>query len=150
MKQNNTKSLLSPTPAQARFRNRKWAEALLKNKRKARSIMYGCKGERCCLAVAQDVAHELGLEDYKGYSDGLPHPNVGRFFGWKNNQPELNILAGDEKWNRVSAVALNDGVEDFATKNKKFQKLGLSHSQIAECVLNTFVRPSRKKASFSL
>lgn len=149
MKKNDTKSLLSPTPAQVKFRNRKWVEALIKNKRKARSQMYDCKGSRCCLAVAQDVAHELGLENYKGYSDGVPHPNVAKFFGWDSNQPSLNIMS-NKKWIEMSAVELNDGIDYLETKNRKFQKLGLSHGQIAECVLNTFVRPSRKKASFSL
>jgi len=150
MKKNDAKSLLSPTPAQIKFRNRKWVEALVKNKRKARSKMYDCKGSRCCLAVAQDVAHELGLENYKGHSDALPHANVARFFGWESKEPYLNIMSNNKKWMKMSALQLNDGVDAFDTENRKFRRFGLSHGQIAECVLNTFVRPSTKKASFSL
>ena len=114
------KNLLDPTPAQIKSRNRLWAEALLKNKRKARGEMYGDKGGRCCLAVAQDVAISCGVE-VVGVYDSLPADGVCMFFGWNSDDPMLNVVVdGETKRNAVSA--LNDGtkyVSSVAIKDKK-------------------------------
>jgi len=137
--------LLNPTPAQIKYRNRKWAEALLANKKKKRCKMYS-NGGRCCLAVAQDVACQLGLDDYRGYNEHVPHKNVGFFFGWGSHIPYLNVSVKDKQWLKIKAVSLNDGIS--LSNNKKHQDSGLSHAQIAECVLNTYVRPKNKKQTF--
>lgn len=138
--------LLNPTPAQIKYRNRKWAEALLANKKKLRSQMYS-DGRRCCLAVAQDVACELGLVNYRGHDEHEPHCDVGSFFGWdRATNPSLDVATKDKQWRKIDAVSLNDGIS--LSNNKKHQWHGLSHAQIAECVLNTYVRPKNKKQTF--
>lgn len=138
-------NLLNPTPAQVKHRNRLLADALEANDRKGCGQMYK-NGSRCCLAVAQDVATECGLTNHRGYSNEFPHPNVGKFFGWDTATPEFVVKIGD-KQKLVAAVEINDGCNLF--KNKKDKEKGLTHKQIAECVLNTFVRPKNKKWSFS-
>jgi hypothetical protein len=145
------KDLLNPTPAQVKSRNRLWAEALLKNKRKARGEMYGDKGGRCCLAVAQDVAISCGLEVDRVY-DSLPADAVGMFFGWDSDNPSLTVVVDGETERNV-ASALNDGaayVGSVAIKDKKIREKGLSHKQISEIVMNTFVHPSKVKQSFKI
>lgn len=145
------KDLLNPTPAQVKYRNRLWAEALLKNKRKARQEMYDGKGGRCCLAVAQDVAISCGVE-VDGVYDGLPADDVCKFFGWGFNNPSLTaVVNGEIKSNAASA--LNDGPPTIGTtliKDKKIVEKGLSHKQISELVMNTFVHPSKIKQSFKI
>jgi|688.fasta_scaffold717951_2 hypothetical protein len=145
------KNLLDPTPAQIKNRNRLWAEALLKNKRKARGEMYGDKGGRCCLAVAQDVAISCGVE-VDGDYDSLPDYQVVMFFGWDSNNPSLTAVVNGETERNV-ASALNDGLQYIGSapiKDKKIVEKGLRHKQIAELVMNTFVHPSKIKQSFEI
>jgi hypothetical protein len=145
------KNLLDPTPAQIKHRNRLWAEALLKNKRKARIRMYSNKGGRCCLAVAQDVAISCGME-VDGVSDDLPDDDVCAFFGWDSNNPFLTVVVNGET-KRDAASALNDGTPSIGCtfiKDKKIKEKGLSHKQISELVMNTFVHPSKVKQSFKI
>jgi hypothetical protein len=145
------KDLLNPTPAQVKHRNRLWAEALLKNKRKARGEMYGDKGGRCCLAVAQDVAISCGVE-VDGVYDSLPADAVGMFFGWDSDNPSLTAVVNGETKRNV-ASALNDGfqhIDIFTIKDKKIVEKGLSHKQISELVMNTFVHPNKVKQSFKI
>ncbi len=140
-----TKNLLTPTPAQVKHRNRLWANALVENERKTRNQMY-CKGGRCCLAVAQDVAAAHGLANFRGHDEGMPHPHVAKFFGWSHVDPPLivNFKHGERF---TDASNINDGCPVF--DGKKDRKYGITHKQIAECVLNTFVRPSKKEWSFT-
>jgi hypothetical protein len=145
---NNYKELLNPTPSQIKYRNRKWAEALINNKRKARETMY-YNGGRCCLAVAQDVAHELGLVNYRGSDENFPHKNVSRFFGWGEFMPSLQYKDYNGKIYYAPADALNDGRRNESMNIKIYDK-GISHKQIAECVLNTFVHPKKQSFSFSI
>lgn len=143
------KNLLNPTPAQVVYRNRLWAQALLANhdkEGKNKSSMYN-NGRRCCLAVAQDVAHQCGLPNYKGFHSSYPHRDVARFFGWLKTAPMLNVQRKDKTIKAESAIDLNDGV---ISANKKYHLHGLSHRQIAECVMNTYVHPSKPKFSFSV
>jgi hypothetical protein len=146
------KDLLNPTPAQVKHRNRLWAEALLKNKRKARGEMYGDKGGRCCLAVAQDVAISCGVEvDFIDY-DSLPADDVVEFFGWGSNNPFLTVVVNGKAKHDV-ASALNDGTDHVGSvsiKDKKIVEKGLSHKQISELVMNTFVHPNKVKQSFEI
>ena len=145
------KNLLDPTPAQIKSRNRLWAEALLKNKRKARGEMYGDKGGRCCLAVAQDVAISCGVE-VVGVYDSLPTDDVCMFFGWGADNPMLTVVV-DGVTERNVASALNDGrpiIGSAPIKDKKIVEKGLSHKQISELVMNTFVHPSKIKQSFKI
>jgi hypothetical protein len=145
------KNLLDPTPAQIKHRNRRWAEALLKNKRKARGEMYSNKGGRCCLAVAQDVAISCGVK-IVGVSDDLPDDDVCAFFGWDDNNPFLNAVVNGETKRNV-ASALNDGTPSIGCtliNDKKIKDKGLSHKQISELVMNTFVHPNKVKQSFKI
>jgi hypothetical protein len=146
------KDLLNPTPAQIKHRNRLWAEALLKNKRKARGEMYGDKGGRCCLAVAQDVAISCGVE-VVGVYESLPADTVCMFFGWDSDNPSLTAVVNGEETKRNAASALNDGaayVGSVTIKDKKIVEKGLSHKQISELVMNTFVHPNKVKQSFKI
>lgn len=141
--------LLNPTPAQIKSRNRKWAEALLLNKRKARNMMKDCEGGRCCLDVAQEVAISCGLVvDKAERSAYLPTDSVRSFFGWGNENPPLILPNGKE----VGASEINDGKATFTkfTQNNQFKETGLPHKKIAECVLNTFVHPKKQKWTFKL
>jgi hypothetical protein len=145
------KNLLNPTPAQIKSRNRLWAEALLKNKRKARGEMYGDKGGRCCLAVAQDVAISCGVE-VDGVHDSLPANDVCMFFGWDSDNPSLNVVVNGETKRNV-ASALNDGTKYIGSasiKDTKIVEKGLSHKQISELVMNTFVHPNKVTQSFKI
>jgi hypothetical protein len=141
------KNLLNPTAAQVKHRARLWVDALRNNKKKATGIMYKEGGGRCCLAVAQDVAKECGVKvGFEG--DSFPTENVKKFFGWTSTTPELVVF--NKKNGEISvesSIDLNDGVE---SSNNKFQQKGLSHKQIAECVENTFIHPSKKKFSFKI
>jgi hypothetical protein len=103
-------------------------------------------GGRCCLAVAQDVACELGIGNYRDHDEHHPHSNVGLFFGWGQMLPALDVSVKDKQWRKIDAISLNDGIS--LSNNKKHQESGLSHAQIAECVLNTYVRPKNKKQTF--
>lgn len=141
----NITDLIKPTEGQAKFRNRKWAEALMQNKRKNIGSMY-CKGGRCCLAVAQDVAHELGMPDYRGHDAHHPHSNIGAFFGWGDMIPKLFVKRKSKKIVKMNAIDINDGCDEF--HSTKDARKGLNHKQIAECVLNTFVHPKKQKFSF--
>jgi hypothetical protein len=150
---NKTADLLNPTPAQVKYRNRLWADALLQNKRKARGLMYN-DGGRCCLAVAQDVAVSCGVNLDKKSDDSFPHFHVQKFFGWASVNPFLKVVMnGKDKV--MAASTLNDGLldetdKDVVVRNDKLNAKGLSHKQIAECVLNTFVHPSKAKQSFKI
>ena len=129
------KNLYNPTPAQIKYRNRLWAEALKKNRKKAKNAMYR-NGGRCCLAVAQNVAIEHGVDVDKRKCGDVPHEEVARFFGWGSVTPYLLTPTGAIR----TASDINDG----------YNGEELSHAKIAECVLNTFVHPSsqnRKKIS---
>jgi hypothetical protein len=140
-------NLLNPTPAQVKHRNRLWADALLNNKRKARGAMYN-DGGRCCLAVAQDVAVACGLDIDKKSDDSFPSYSVREFFGWPSVNPNLKVII-DGNDHDIEASTLNDAL-DVVVRNDKFNDKGLSHKQIAECVLNTFVHPSKIKQSFKV
>jgi len=132
------KDLLNPTPAQVKYR-------------KARGEMYDDKGGRCCLAVAQDVAISCGVE-VVGVYDGLPAEDVCVFFGWERDNPVLTAVVNGETKRNV-ASALNDGpryVGSVAIKDRKIKERGLSHKQISELVMNTFVHPSKIKQSFKI
>lgn len=148
----NKTNLLNPTPAQVKHRNRLWVDALMKNKRKARGEMYNQDGGRCCLAVAQDVAISCGLDvGDKKYTDDFPDDRVAVFFGWKETNPSLNIVInGSVTCNQASSI--NDGGDwdGLYIADQKIAKKGLSHKQIAECVLNTFVHPTKIKQSFKI
>jgi hypothetical protein len=166
---NNDNKLLNPTPSQIKYRNRKWSEALINNERKARGTMYSHDGGRCCLAVAQDVAHELGLPDYRGYCEshpydqdvahelGLadyrghcesyPHEHISEFFGWQSFDPSLQYKKHNGKIDYAPASMLNDGLKN-QRRNQKIYNEGIPHKQIAECVLNTFVHPKKQSFSF--
>lgn len=150
----NKTDLLNPTPAQVKHRNRLWVNALLENKRKARKEMHDKDGGRCCLAVAQDVAIACGVLDssLRKENSTFPHESVCEFFGWGTNNPKLKVKING-KFNIEVAAALNDGVEiigSFIVEDHKIVEKGLSHKQIAECVLNTFVHPSKPKQSFKI
>ena len=151
----NKTDLLNPTPAQVKHRNRLWVDALLKNKRKARGEMYNHNRGRCCLAVAQDVAYSCGLDIERKAGDGsFPDDSVCEFFGWGANNPRLTVVMnGVHKV--MPASTLNDGLgdetdSDLVVHDAKLNSKGLSHKQIAECVLNTFVRPTKIKQSFKI
>jgi len=140
-----TKNLFDPTPAQVKHRNRLWADALLKNKKKAIGEMYH-DGGRCCLAVAQNVAIKCGVDIPNGYSEEgqMPHKLVAEFFGWSGCNPIL-LFPKNEDVSRESASDLND-VAHYSQNGSN----GMTHKKIAECVLNTFVHPSKKKWSFKI
>jgi len=130
-------------------------DALLKNKRKARGEMYDHNRGRCCLAVAQDVAISCGLDIERKAGDGnFPDDSVGEFFGWGTIVPRLTVVMnGVHKV--VAASVLNDGLggetdSDVVVHDAKLNSKGLSHKQIAECVLNTFVHPTKIKQSFKI
>jgi hypothetical protein len=113
--------------------------------------MYGEKGGRCCLAVAQDVAISCGVE-VDGVYDGLPDNDVAEFFGWDSDNPSLTVVVNGEI-KRDAASALNDGTTSIGSapiKDKKIKEKGLSHKQISELVMNTFVHPSKVKQSFEI
>jgi hypothetical protein len=141
------KDLLKPTEAQIKYRNRLWAQALLDNKKKTRGVMYEY-GARCCLAVAQDVAVYCGVDIPEvDQSTQFPAHQVSKFFGWGENNPDLN-LPGEHC---LLASCINDGGwGNIEVSKKQFRDKGLPHNKIAECVLNTFVHPSKKKWSFNL
>jgi hypothetical protein len=151
----NKTNLLNPTPAQIKHRNRLWVDALMKNKRKARGEMYNHNRGRCCLAVAQDVAYSCGLDIERKAGDGnFPHDSVGEFFGWDTNIPLLTVVMNG-KPRAMAASTLNDGLgnetdPDVLVHNAKLIHKGLSHKQIAECVLNTYVHPTKIKQSFKI
>lgn len=145
-------SLLDPTPAQIKHRNRLWVDALMKNKKKATGTMYKPDGGRCCLAVAQDVAKSCGVQFDETGDDGFPEFEVSQFFGWGDKNPTLHLPNGA----KLNAADINDGSMDLEEKlpktiksdvkfGAKAKEKGLSHKEIAICVLNTFVRPSKKK-----
>jgi hypothetical protein len=145
------KQLFDPTPAQVKHRNRLWADALLKNKKKAIGLMY-FNGGRCCLAVAQNVAIECGVDIPKNYDDsGMPHEFVAKFFGWGDINPALffprkNFISPKKTFtDKTQASGLNDN-NDYSQNGSN----GMSHKKIAECVLNTFVHPSKKEWSFKI
>lgn len=138
------KNLLNPTPQQVKIRNRMWAEALIKNKKKTTGKMY-CDGGRCCLAVAQNVAIANGVDIPKNYENyGFPHNDVVQFFGWDNENPRL-FIATQFGLSSIEASDLND--EKIYSANGS---LGMSHKKISQCVMNTFVHPSKKKWSFQI
>ena len=113
--------------------------------------MYGDKGGRCCLAVAQDVAISCGVE-VDGVYDSLPADDVVEFFGWDSDNPMLTVVVDGETKRNV-ASAMNDGTPsiDFTLINdKKIKEKGLSHKQISELVMNTFVHPNKVKQSFKI
>ena len=106
-------------------------------------------------AVAQDVAYSCGLDIEKKAGDGnFPHYSVGEFFGWGTNVPRLTVVLNG-KPKVVAASVLNDGLSgetdsDAVAHDEKIRTKGLSHKQIAECVLNTFVHPTKIKQSFKI
>jgi hypothetical protein len=113
--------------------------------------MYGEKGGRCCLAVAQDVAISCGVE-VLGVHDSLPANDVAEFFGWGAVNPTLTVVVnGEIKHNAASS--LNDGTSSIGSasiKDKKIVEKGLSHKQISELVMNTFVHPNKVTQSFKI
>ena len=135
-----TKNLLNPTKAQMVYRNQLWADALRKNKKKARGCMYK-DGGRCCLAVAQNVAIAHGVEVDKSHDEYEPSVSVGDFFGWGTNLPYFKMPDGAVQ----ESAMVNDHI--FYSANGS---TGMSHKRIAECVENTFVHPSNPKWTFKL
>lgn len=135
-----TNEALNPKPLEIKARNRLWAEALIKNRKKANGEMKDeYTGGRCCLRVAEDLMLKLLPEIKDDYVRGSGEPNwqVKHFFGWDKENPTLKLPGGGNE----SAAALNDS-QWYRGKEE-----GLSHKAIAECVLNTFVHPSKKKWS---
>lgn len=119
----------NPTPRQKMLRNKAWAKALQENPLKATGFLRCNNGGRCCLGVAEDVAIELGLDIEKSHLGIMSVPEkVVNFFGWEGQNPLL-VAAAFSNGTPMSfpAIHLNDGKE-------------LPHTEIAECVLNTFVR----------
>ena len=114
--------LLKPSPGQIIYRNRKWAENLEQNPRRAFGQMVGNGGGKCCLMVAEDTARELGLNvEVSNSNDLLPAFQISSFFGW----PDDLILSTTSI--KRQAFNLNDS-------------LRIPHKIIAECVRNTFCR----------
>ena len=134
------KNLLNPTPQQVKLRNKMWADALRKNKKKATNSMYD-NGGRCCLAVAQNVASACGVNVDKSGSNSQPDDLVGDFFGWYSDNPYLDLPNETSQ----EAATVNDD-DRYAANGSR----GMSHKRIAECVENTFVHPSKKKWTFKL
>jgi hypothetical protein len=61
------------------------------------------------------------------------------------------VVNGETKRNVASA--LNDGTPSIGSaliKDAKIVEKGLSHKQISELVMNTFVHPSKIKQSFKI
>ena len=141
-KTKKVKNLLSPTKAQMVYRNQLWANALRKNKKKARGRMCA-NGGRCCLAVAQNVAIAHGVEVDKSHPeyDYIPSESVGDFFGWETNVPDFKLPDGSMN----ESATVNDSDIYNANGSK-----GMSHKRIAECVENTFVHPKNPKWTFKL
>lgn len=137
---------MNPTKAQIKHRNRIWAEALLTHQRKTRSKMYDGKGGRCCLAVAQDIAIEHGVKVDKKESLYAPYRLVADFFGWDSIDPQLWVNVNGKR-EFINASGINDGNSSFSSQKNRAK--GLTHPQIAECVLNTFVHPKSPKSTFS-
>lgn len=118
------KNPLNPTPRQIILRHKAWAKALQENPKKAKGTLR-CGDGRCCLGVAEDVAIELGLDIEKSHGGhALPSVGVSQFFGWGDRNPNL---VSDNSGKLISAAYINDALD-------------LPHIEIAECVLNTFVR----------
>lgn len=134
----NKNSIFNPTPAQVKYRNRKWAEALMKSRKGTNQLVDGRK--RCCLGVACDVAYKMFpdlidnaiSQDKRGF--GVPDGKVNDFFGWVDKVPELKV----NHIKSIGAVTLND---DGVYSDEKGVDIPVTHKQISECVLNTFVRP---------
>jgi len=123
---------MKPTPQQIRERNEAWARALEANPKKCVGQMRDSQGGRCCLAVAQDVALELGMtwpvngDGYKKPEDWLnPWPETSDFFGWGNVSGASCILQGQ------NAAAWNDGTEYIDE---------LSHAEIAKLDRQAFCK----------
>lgn len=135
---------IADTPARIKERNEAWAKALDINEAKARRLMRDGDG-RCCLAVAEDVAVELG---YKGSRGGCicPHSDLGAFFGWfgfhgLRGRFVIPILKRPPARGKGENLAsnLNDGVHlQDAARCARFADDGLTHKEIAECVRHTF------------
>lgn len=125
-----------------RKRAQLWAKALRESKRKNRNEMRDDKGGRCCLAVACDVAYANGLERTAATESlGMPSTIVKEWFGWEYINPKLKLPGGIKE----NASAINDGSDGYNDLNHThIPKRGYTHKQIAEMVLNTFVRKKSK------
>jgi hypothetical protein len=140
------KNPLNPTLQQIKNRNQKWADALMLNKRKSRRSMRDGKGGRCCLQVAEDVAIECGLNITRSEAtDMYPSEELVDFFGWEGSREYVKLNAPNDK--TYDADILNDGSEGSLYN---IPEPGISHKKIAECVLNTYVHPSKPKWTFKL
>ena len=116
-------------------RNQLWADALRKNKKKARNIMRK-NGGRCCLAVAEDVAIQNGCK--ATISDPyakIPKRAIAKWYGWDGTNPELDFGISFVK----TASECNDGFVCFFTQ-KKHKKIEFSHKEIADLVEQTFCK----------
>lgn len=143
-----SKDLTKPTPNQIVHRHRELAKHLFANKRKARGKLRDDSGGRCCLGVAEDYAISCGLKiERSPAGNSEPPEEVGQFFGWTSDEANPELVAPDG--NKYTASELNDGLGEEYGKTKHEVK-GLTHAQIAECFINTFVTPKRPKWSFTL
>lgn len=120
-----------PTKAQKIERAQRWVTALQNNKRKAVEEMKDNKGGRCCLAVAQDVAIKVGGICLIDPSNLMPEGETIKWFGWGPSTPLLRTPNGAT----IDASELNDGTNGIKP---------LTHKQIAECVIATFINPDHR------
>lgn len=154
------KNPLNPTKRQKQYRNRLWAEALTNNTRKTRGRMKDTAGGRCCLRVAEDLALKMLPVTYtEKYTRGKQFPGimVSEFFGWdqyshNSSIPLLVIPKKDDcsKSGYMERTAADVNDNGFIHLNSNKYKKGLPHSKIAECVMNTYVHPSRVEWTFEL
>ena len=131
---------LKPTKEEVIQRNKKFAEALRVNEKKAISKMEDSEGGRCCLCVAQHTAAELceyiDKDDHEGYCCNL---EVTKFFGWNVTM----VKDFDGSYNEL--YHLNDGVNSTNSKFNYKEGVGLTHKQISEIIENTYVHPEDPK-----
>lgn len=162
-------NFLNPTPAQIKYRNRLWAEELIKNRRKAIGLMTDEHGGRCCLKVAEDLffkiakekKYDLTMVSYNS-SPTMPGNYVSSFFGWDSSNRKIfkdpSIFKNRDahsihlkQYSASQPILLIDGRNSrykkrkYALASKLNDSCKMSHKKIAECVLNTLVHPSKPK-----
>ena len=94
--------------------NRAFVKALRENKKKAKGVLYGSDGGRCCLGVAFDVAKERGFVNPDTYSPSFcPPKTMASFYGWNCEEYSNPLLGG------IHATEHNDGVNKTPEKTHK-------------------------------
>lgn len=134
------------------FRNLEFAKDLRGNTKKKRHDMR-CGDARCCLAVAEDTALRLGIQDYVVDPQGItPHPALFLFFGWPTMASAGLPGFSDDTWERTPAFRMPNGslcaatIANDGSANTvyswavplQYRRSGLPHELIAECVEKTF------------